>query len=294
MNKQKALFCGLCITDIQMFVEAYPPSNTKIKAERYEILTGGPAANAAITCSFLGIESTLLSPVGSHFLSEKLKTNIADFNVQLIDPIHGTDSEPLIANIITDKSNGERTVFSYHPQIDIPMSNIDVILPTLNEYDITLFDGFYPKLSVSVLQRLKQNSITTVLDGGSWKPGFEELLPYIDIAICSADFFPPGTNNTQEVIEFLNHRNIKKIAITRGDKSIIIVESGEIMEIKVPAIKCSDTLGAGDIFHGAFCYFYPELKNFENSLMRAAETASFSCKYNGTRSWMEHYKKLNQ
>jgi sugar/nucleoside kinase (ribokinase family) len=49
-----------------------------------------------------------------------------------------------------------------------------------------------------------------------------------------------------------------------------------------------DTMGAGDIFHGAFCYFFSIGYGFEESLERAAEIASESCRYRGTREWAEH------
>ncbi|NET50891.1 MAG: sugar kinase, partial [Merismopedia sp. SIO2A8] len=50
-----------------------------------------------------------------------------------------------------------------------------------------------------------------------------------------------------------------------------------------------DTLGAGDIFHGAFCHYILQ-QNFTESLVAAAEIASNSCKFFGTRRWMEFYK----
>jgi len=47
-----------------------------------------------------------------------------------------------------------------------------------------------------------------------------------------------------------------------------------------------DTLGAGDIFHGAFCHFILQ-ESWEDALGKAAEVASHSCRYFGTREWMK-------
>jgi sugar/nucleoside kinase (ribokinase family) len=49
-----------------------------------------------------------------------------------------------------------------------------------------------------------------------------------------------------------------------------------------------DTMGAGDIFHGAFCFFSSEGKGFVESLGEAANIAAESCRYKGTREWMKH------
>ncbi|PMB30496.1 ribokinase, partial [Fischerella thermalis CCMEE 5319] len=50
-----------------------------------------------------------------------------------------------------------------------------------------------------------------------------------------------------------------------------------------------DTLGAGDIFHGAFCH-YVLRENFLDALASAAKIAAFSCQFFGTRRWMESFK----
>jgi sugar/nucleoside kinase (ribokinase family) len=47
-------------------------------------------------------------------------------------------------------------------------------------------------------------------------------------------------------------------------------------------------MGAGDIFHGAFCLYFAEWRVFEDALREAARIASESCRYRGTRKWMEN------
>jgi sugar/nucleoside kinase (ribokinase family) len=54
-------------------------------------------------------------------------------------------------------------------------------------------------------------------------------------------------------------------------------------------IKPVDTLGAGDIFHGAFCHYILQ-NDFPVSLERAAEIASLSCTSLGTRAWIDQDK----
>jgi sugar/nucleoside kinase (ribokinase family) len=55
--------------------------------------------------------------------------------------------------------------------------------------------------------------------------------------------------------------------------------------IDVPTVQAVDTLGAGDIFHGAFCHYILR-ENFPTALKQAAHIASFSCQFFGTRRWM--------
>ena len=56
--------------------------------------------------------------------------------------------------------------------------------------------------------------------------------------------------------------------------------------IDVPQITPVDTLGAGDIFHGAFCTFIVQT-SFARALFQAAEVAATACQSFGTRSWLQ-------
>jgi sugar/nucleoside kinase (ribokinase family) len=51
-------------------------------------------------------------------------------------------------------------------------------------------------------------------------------------------------------------------------------------------VEAVDTLGAGDIFHGAFCHAYAGGLGFSASLASAAEVASRACAFWGPRAWI--------
>ncbi len=59
------------------------------------------------------------------------------------------------------------------------------------------------------------------------------------------------------------------------------------VELKVPEIEVVDTLGSGDIFHGAFCHFILQDNDFIKSLEKATQIAGLSCTFYGTRKWIE-------
>ncbi|MCG8697539.1 MAG: PfkB family carbohydrate kinase [Bacteroidales bacterium] len=281
----KILCIGLNTVDLQFLVDIYPDSNSKVKASKNEIFAGGPATNAAITAAFLGSRVTLLSPIGKHSLSEFIKDDIIKHNVDLIDPIENQESKPIFASIITTENSGERTIFSYHPPKQQFECEVAEILNT--DYDIVLFDGFYPELAIPFAKNFRDKGITTVLDGGSWKPGLDELLQYIDIAICSDDFYPPNCSTKSEVFHMLDSYHVKLKAITQGDDHIL-AEYGKTNElINVQKVDVVDTLGAGDIVHGAFCHYFQG--DFISALQDASQVASFSCSYFGTREWMEQF-----
>jgi sugar/nucleoside kinase (ribokinase family) len=126
------------------------------------------------------------------------------------------------------------------------------------------------------------------LDGGSWKDGTHELLKSIDAAICSADFKPPQCDDEDDVLEYLKASGVTNIAITQGAEPMRFVSGAASGSAPVPQVKLVDTMGAGDIFHGAFCYYASIGHGFVAALGEAARIATASCRFHGTREWMKH------
>ncbi|MCL1981203.1 MAG: PfkB family carbohydrate kinase [Proteobacteria bacterium] len=285
---QKGVYLGLSTVDIVYYVPQYLKRNQKLKAERQLAYAGGPAANAAVTFAAFGNEASLITGLGQHPLAALAKADLADHKVRLIDSTDQPRRPPILSAIIVDLSNGERSVV--YSNTDFRKLRRDCIsAATLEDADILMLDGFYLPQAVQLATWAKQKRIPMVLDGGSWKEGLETLLPLVDYAICSSAFYPPGCTDPDSVFAHLRSQGIEHMAITRDGEPILAYTDGQRCEVPVMAVKAVDTLGAGDIFHGAFCHYILE-NDFLLSLERAGEVASLSCTSLGTRAWIEQEK----
>lgn len=278
---------GLNTVDLQFIIPEYPKANTKSKANHSEIHTGGPATNAAITCAHLGEKVDLITPIGKHIFSEYIFEDIHKYGVHIIDPAAYINSSPVFASIISTLDSGDRTVLSYHPKIQ--NINYDKLNLNFNDYKLAMFDGFYPEIAILIANECHKKGIVTILDGGSWKPGLEQLMDHIDIALCSNDFMPPDTKKPDEIFDLLHRKGVRNCAITRGEQSILYSGDDINSEIEVKPVKVVDTLGAGDVFHGAFCYYYVNGLNFTDALKKASLIAGESCKSYGARQWTKDF-----
>ena len=277
---------------MQFMLPSYPSENSKSKATHYGIYPGGPSTNAAITSAFLGSNTTLLTSIGQNPFTKMIETELEKYNVHFIDIDYANEVAPPFASVITSANNGDRTVFSYHPEKE----DEECFFPDylLDHASSILIDGFYPDLALKLCMDAKKRDLPIILDGGSWKKTTMSLLPYVDIAICSEHFSPSGRLSPGKIIEKLKKEGVKKIAITRGGNPIIGYENDKIFEIRPMKIKPVDTLGAGDIFHGAFVHFFSQGNNFFQSLKAASHVAAFSCKSFGTREWMKNFSMKNE
>jgi sugar/nucleoside kinase (ribokinase family) len=274
------LFIGLVTIDLIYLVDRPPASNQKIVATDYTAAAGGPATNAAVAFRHLGNEAKLLGVVGKHPISQLILTDLQQCGVTLTDLNPSQADSPPVSSIVV--ANGERSVVS----INAVKSQVEnYTLPNLENIDIVLIDGHQIKVGVTIAQQARQRGIPVVMDGGSWKMGSDELLPHIDHAICSANFHPPNCQTLDQTFTYLSEFRISNIAITQGEQPIEFLNNGTRGRIQVPTVTAIDTLGAGDIFHGAFCHFILQ-SDFETALRKAGAIAAHACQFFGTRSWM--------
>ena len=285
--KKQGLFVGLATLDFLYLTPKLPEKNEKIVAVDDAIGVGGPAANAAIAYARLGHEAKLVTVVGNHFISNLIKADLESHGVKILDLDPQRQESPPVSSILITESTGDRAVISLNATKF--QGTADALATDhLDNIRIVLIDGHQMKVSRLIAQEAQVSKIPVVLDGGSWKQGLNQVLPFVDYAICSANFYPPGCENQENVLAYLSNAGIARIAITNGEKPIQYLSNGQRGDLPVPQITPVDTLGAGDIFHGAFCHYILEnRKNFPYALVKAAAIASHSCQFFGTRKWME-------
>jgi len=285
-RQPKGLFVGLATLDFTYLVDKIPPRNAKISVPGQHISTGGPAANAAVTFAFLGGRSALVTAVGKHPVGTVIRRDLDQLSVSVHDIARNRKKALPVSSILVLRGSGERTVVSANAAAFPPIS-FEFNPRWLTGVSIVQVDGHYMPLCIAGARLGRSRGIPVVLDSGSWKEGMAELLPSIDIAICSDDYRPPGCRDNDDTLEFLAGQGIRQVAITRGAAPIIYVDNRKRGKIPIERIRAIDTLGAGDIFHGAFCYYACQMgRSFRDSLAFAARVATVSCLHLGSRSWM--------
>ncbi|MFB2835486.1 sugar kinase [Floridanema evergladense] len=281
---KRGLFVGLVTLDLVYLTSSPPGINQKIVALDYTVTAGGPATNAAVTFSYWENSAQILGVVGQHPITHLIRSDLANYQLEIQDLEPTRLEAPPVSSILVTNSTGDRAVISINAtKSQVAAENIPNEI--LQDIDIILIDGHQMAVSQKIAKQSQAKSIPIVVDGGSWKPGFEELLPLVNYAICSANFYPPGCETTEQVFAYLAGLGIPHIAITQGEKPIQYLSKDIAGIIEVPAIKPVDTLGAGDIFHGAFCHYILH-QDFLPALQEAAKVAAQSCQYFGTRRWM--------
>ncbi len=263
-----------------------PRANSKNVVREWLLLAGGPAANAAVACRALGGEATLLTVLGRHPLTHPIREDLEAHGVAIRDMTPERTEPPAFASVLVSSNSGERLAVSsgglHLPQPDSDAGTVADLRP-----DVVLVDGHLISLCCAAAREARRVGIPIVLDAGSWKAGFEMLLPLVDAAICSEDFRPPGSDSSQRTLEMVRELGATFAAVTQGERPVLYSSPGGSGEIAVEPIKAVDTLGAGDVFHGAFVAGWDlTTEGFAAGLEYAARIATVSCRAFGTRAWI--------
>ena len=289
MDKLFGSFFGLSTIDLVFDLPAYPSEDTKNTAHRHLVCAGGPASNAAITFAYLGGETTLVSSLGASSLATLARRDITSSGVSHVDLSPGRTWDPAVSAIIISGDSGARTIVT-SPSINLEGDHSEIDPNIVDNADILLFDGYELSAAIPAAKKARNAGKTTVLDGDIFRKEVEALLPFIDIVICGHGFNIEGKSLFSDLKEYFAIFNINKIATTKGGDPIVYAAGSEEGEIPVSVPRVLDTLGAGDIFHGAFCYFLGRGHSFRSALALAGKVAGASVGTFGTRDWMNECK----
>ncbi|MGC9540402.1 PfkB family carbohydrate kinase [Streptomyces sp. UG1] len=287
---RRGLFVGLCTLDVIQLVDHVPAPDEKLTAREQTVAAGGPAANAAVAFAHLGGAAGLLTAIGSHPLARAVTADLDRAGVTVSDLApHATDP-PAVSSVMVTAATGQRAVASTNAAGHrlAPPDDLGALVAAC---DIVQLDGHHMELATATAHAARAAGRRTVLDAGSWKPGTQNLLGSVDVAVCSADFHPPGTRTPADVLRFLHQHGVAWAAVTRGERPIVWAGPDGGGTIDVPTVPVADTLGAGDVLHGALTHHLAaqrELtsRGFVQALEAAVIVASRACTSFGTRAWM--------
>jgi sugar/nucleoside kinase (ribokinase family) len=209
--------------------------------------------------------------------------------VRLVDLAADDAAPPTVSSIVVSAGSGNRAVVSTNA--GVRHLALPDLKPVLAGADVVQVDGHYPELARAVLGEARRQGVPTLIDAGSWKPTMPDLVTMLDVVVCSADFRPPGTSTPYEIASFLADRGVRWIAVTHGAGPTLRWTGDGFVEQPVPRTRVVDTLGAGDVFHGALTFAVAQRwpltdQTFAAALDAAGAVASRSCASFGTRTWM--------
>jgi sugar/nucleoside kinase (ribokinase family) len=289
MNPSPVVVCvGLLTLDVTHVVQRLPTADEKVLGLGQTLAVGGPATNAAATAAALGARAHLIAPYGRSAVSGIVARLLSAAGVTWHDAAPGVTNHAPLSTVLVDAATGHRAVVSGGaPRLPDDAGQLEGLLVRLVEgADAVLVDGHAVAFGLAAAREASRHGIPVLFDGGSHKPGTDELLPLVDLAILSADFRAPGGGDP---LHWVLERGARYAAQSRGAGPVRFVVGEVEHEVAVPPVTVVDTVGAGDVLHGAAAYEAAR-NGLSDSTIRmilesAVRVASRSCAHPGALGW---------
>lgn len=277
---------GVAVLDHVFEADLPASSDSKTFARTYAQFGGGMAATASVAVARLGGKAALWSRLGNDDTGEYIRSDLARRGVQTehIRQIDGARS-PVSSVVIGDKGVRQATVF--------PRQNLDnnadwLPLERISETSAVLVDPRWPEAAMAALERAHLNRIPAILDADIGPdPVPRELVELSSHAIFSLPGLIQytGTKDIAPALAKARDGIEAIVGVTAGPDGFYWMseEEPEVRHIPALAIEAVDTLGAGDVFHGAFSLAIGEGKSVEDAGRFATTAAGLIRARNGGR-----------
>ncbi|MEO6947037.1 MAG: sugar kinase [Nitrobacter sp.] len=280
MKKLRILCIGMPVRDLTFRVQGLPARGFKVGAEHFEEIPGGNALNAAIAISRLGGRAAICGPMGdadetsSRYIFEKM----AELGIEMQDIVHMPGLVTPISAIMIDPS-GERTIITFRdPELwKVQLPDNDKLL---EDCDAILTENRCAAFCTGLCAEARRRGIPVVVDVDSAMSMREGLLTASSHLIFSSEALQATADVADDAAALQKLAKVTSsfLAGTRGPQGTVWLDpNGALRQTAAFPVHTVDTLGAGDVFHGAFVLAITEKQGIQEALRFASAAAALKC-----------------
>jgi sulfofructose kinase len=280
-KKNPHILCiGIPVRDGTFRVERVPERGFKENASHFDEICGGNALNATIGIARLGARASLCGPMGdagemaSRFIFDKL----AEEGIDTSHLVHMAGLVTPISAIMIDAS-GERTIVTFRDpglwKVKLPAADT-----LLRDCDAILVESRCAPFSTELCAEALRRNIPVVVDIDRQMSRSEGMLTAASHLVFSSEQLQEtaGVPDDGEALKKIARLTPAFLAATRGPRGTIwLDENGGLQETPAFPVHTVDTLGAGDVFHGAFTVALTEGMDLRQALRFASAAAALKC-----------------
>src|ERR1700692_2548430 len=273
----RILCIGMPVRDLTFRVPGLPARGSKENATHFDEICGGNALNGAIGIARLGGRASICGPMGdarettSRYIFEKM----AEEGIETKHIVHMPGLVTPISNIMIDPS-GERTIVTFRdPELwKVHLPDPDELL---EDCDAILTESRCAQFCTELCVEARRRGIPVIVDVDRAMSLREGLLTASSHLVFSSEPLQEtaGVADDGEALKKIARLTPSFLAGTRGPKGTIwLDQQGHLQQTPAFPVHTVDTLGAGDVFHGAFTLAITEKQDLVQALRVASDAAA--------------------
>jgi sulfofructose kinase len=276
----RILCIGMPVRDLTFRVPGVPARGSKEHATHFDEICGGNALNAAIGIVRLGGRASICGPIGdaretsSRFIFEQM----AHEGIDTAHIVHMRGLVTPISAIMIDPS-GERTIVTFRdPELwKVELPDTDMLL---EDCHAILTESRCAEFCTDLCAEARRRGIPVIVDVDRAMSLREGLLTASSHLVFSSEPLQEtaGLSDDGQALKMIAKLTPSFLAGTRGPRGTIwLDEHQDLQETPAFPVHTVDTLGAGDIFHGAFALAITEGQELRQALRFASAAAALKC-----------------
>lgn len=279
----RLLAAGVAVIDFVMHLPEIPARAEKYRAREAAILGGGCAATAAVAAARLGGRAMLAARLGDDPVGTMILDGLAAEGVDcaLVRRLPGRRSS--FSTIVLSDA-GERQIVNFRDE-GLSAAADWLGAGALPPFDAALADTRWPEGAAAVLTAARTRGLPGVLDAEApLAPAAAALAAASHVAFSAQglrDF--AGTGDLPAGLRAAAARLSGWTCVTDGANGAFWIEGGAIRHAPAYPVPVRDTLGAGDVWHGAFALALGEGMDAPAAVRFAHAAAAIKCSRPGGR-----------
>jgi sulfofructose kinase len=288
---------GLNATDTLILVDRFPAYAGKVPFTREILSPGGQVASAMVCCSKLGLRVKYIGTCGDDERGRIQMESLQSSGIDIENVVVKKGCPNQTAYIIIDQSTGERTVLWQRNEC-LALKPGDIKPDMITQARLLHIDGHDTKAVEKAASIARAHDIPVTIDIDTVYHGFDRVLQHVDYLVTSSEFPVQWTGQAdplQALETIQNEYGMRVAAMTLGAHGSLARLDGKYVYSPAYVVNCVDTTGAGDVFHGAFCYAVLQGLPMREALDLSNALAALNCTALGARgklATLEEAKKL--
>jgi sulfofructose kinase len=276
---------GLNATDTLLLLPHFPAYGGKVPFTQEILSPGGQVASAVVCCAKLGLRTSYIGAIGDDERGRIQWESLQGTGICLDYVQRRVNCPNQSAYILIDQRTGERTVLWSRPEC-LKMEPGELREEMISSARLLHIDGHDTALVAEAARIARRHSIPVTVDVDTIYNGFEAVLPNVDYLVASSEFPERWTgigDPLAALARLQEAHGLRCAAMTLGAHGALARYGGRYWYSPGFVVNCTDTTGAGDIFHGAFCYAVVQGLELAEALRFSNAMAALNCTAMGAR-----------
>lgn len=276
---------GLNATDTLILLPKFPAYAGKVAFSQELLSPGGQVASAMVACARLGLRVKYVGTVGDDERGRVQMESLQGSGIDISDVKVRENCPNQTAYILIDQSTGERTVLWSRPDC-LRLKPEEITEETVASTRLLHIDGHDTPAVARAAEIARKHGIPVTVDVDTVYHGFDKVLPNVDYLIASSEFPSQWTSERDpfKALELIQTEyGMRVAAMTLGAHGALARVNGHFVYSPAFVVNCVDTTGAGDVFHGGFCYAILQRLPMREALDLANALAALNCTAIGAR-----------